>query len=68
MCGFLSCAPTDDLACNLAMCPDWESNQQLFSSQAGTQSAEPHQAGQEKIFTYDMSDKGLIYKIDKELM
>ena len=28
------------------MCPDWESNQQLFSSQAGTQSPETHPPGQ----------------------
>ena len=25
-------APTGDLACNLGMCPDWESNQQTFGS------------------------------------
>ena len=33
--------PTGDLACNPNMCPDWESNQQPFSSQASTQSTEP---------------------------
>ena len=38
--------PTGDLACNPGMCPDWESNQQPFGSQAGTQSTEPHQPGQ----------------------
>ena len=27
------------------MCPDWESNQWLFGSQARTQSTEPHQPG-----------------------
>ena len=27
------------------MCPDWGSNWQPFSSQAGTQSTEPHQPG-----------------------
>ena len=32
------------------MCPDWESNQQPFGSQAGTQSTEPHQPGQERLF------------------
>ena len=37
--------PTGDLALNLGMCPDWESNQQPFGSQAGTQSTEPHQPG-----------------------
>ena len=35
--------PTGDLAHNPGMCPDWESNQRPFRSQAGTQSAEPHQ-------------------------
>ena len=33
------------LACNPGMCPDWESNQQPFASQASTQSTEPHQPG-----------------------
>ena len=37
--------PTRDLACNPGMYPDWESNQQPFSSQAGAQSTEPHQLG-----------------------
>ena len=40
--------PSGDLACNPGMCPDWESNWQSFSSQAGTQSIEPHQPGQKK--------------------
>ena len=35
--------PTRDLACNPGMCPDWESNQRPFGSQAGAQTAEPHQ-------------------------
>ena len=34
--------PAGDLACNPGMCPDWESNQQTFSSQASAQSTEPH--------------------------
>ena len=34
-----------DLAHNLGMCPDWESKQQPFGSQAGAQSTEPHQPG-----------------------
>ena len=38
---------TGDLACNPDMCPDWESNQQPFGSQAGVQSTEPHQPGQD---------------------
>ena len=29
--------PTGNLARNPGMCPDWESNQQSFDSQAGTQ-------------------------------
>ena len=37
--------PTRDLAGNPGMCPDWESNQQPFGLQAGTQSTEPHQLG-----------------------
>ena len=37
--------PTRDLACNSGMCPDWESNQQLFGSQAQVQSTELHQPG-----------------------
>ena len=41
-----SCVPpTGDLACNLGLCPDWESNQESFDSQAGAQSTEPHQPG-----------------------
>ena len=45
-CVVASCAPlTGDLACNPGMCPDWESNQQPFGLQAGTQSTELHQPG-----------------------
>ena len=36
---------TGDMACNPGMCSDWESNQQPFGFQAGTQSTEPHQPG-----------------------
>ena len=36
-------SPTGDLACNLGMFPDWESSQQSFGLQGGTQSNEPHQ-------------------------
>ena len=32
-----------NLARNPGTCPDWESNQQSFDSQTGTQSTEPHQ-------------------------
>ena len=37
--------PTRNLACNPTVCPDWESNQQLFGSQAHAQSTEPYQPG-----------------------
>ena len=37
--------PTGDLAHNPGMCPDWESNWQLFGSQAHAQSSELHQPG-----------------------
>ena len=37
--------PTGDWAHNSGMCPDWESNQRSIGSQAGAQSAEPHQPG-----------------------
>ena len=45
MCGCLSHLPTGDPARNPGLCPDWESNQRPFGSQAGTQSTEPHQPG-----------------------
>ena len=38
-------SPTGDLACNPGMCPDRQSNQRLFGSQAGTQPTELHQPG-----------------------
>ena len=38
--------PTGDQAHNPGMCPDWESNQQPFGSQACTQSTELYQPGQ----------------------
>ena len=44
--------PTGDLACNPDMCPDWESNQQPFGSQAHAQSIEPHQPGLVYIFVW----------------
>ena len=37
--------PTGDLAGNPDMGPDWESNQQPFDLQAGTQYTELHQPG-----------------------
>ena len=39
-----------DLACNPGMCPNWDSNQRPFTSQAGTQPTEPHKPGQKLHF------------------
>ena len=49
MCGCLSLPPTGDLAHNPGMCPDWESNQPAFGSQADTQSTEQYQPGQKNL-------------------
>ena len=35
-------SPAGDLTCNPGMCPDWESNQQPFGSQASVQSTETY--------------------------
>ena len=45
MCGCLSCAPYWEPGPQPGMCPNWESNQRPFGSQAGTQPTEPHQPG-----------------------
>ena len=37
--------PTQDLARNPGICPDWELNLQPFGLHASTQSTEPHQPG-----------------------
>ena len=50
MVAFRMC-PTGDLAHNPGVCPDWESNMRPFSSQASTQSTEPHQAGQDLFWS-----------------
>ena len=44
--------PTGDLACKTGTCPDWESNQRPFGSQAGTQSTEPSQPGHIFLITF----------------
>ena len=44
--------PTGGLACNPGMCPDWESNQRPFGSQASTQSTELHQPGTNFFYCY----------------
>ena len=41
---------TRDLALSLGLCPDRESDQQPFGSQASTQSTEPHQPGHDCDF------------------
>ena len=46
--------PTGDLVHNAGMCPDWESNQQLFASQNSTQSTEPHQRGHGHFLFYNI--------------
>ena len=43
---------TGDLACNPGTCPDWESNQRLFGSQARAQSTEPHKPGYFSFSTF----------------
>ena len=45
MCSCLSPASTGDLARNPHRCPDWESNQWPFGSQASTQSTKRHHPG-----------------------
>ena len=50
-----SCTPhIGGLAHTPGLCPDWESNQQPFGLQAGTQSTEPHQSGLIFIFLYQL--------------
>ena len=55
MCGCLSCAPYWEPGPQPGMCPNWESNQRPFGSQAGTQSTEPHQPGQDSLFLTKIS-------------
>ena len=56
-----SCTPpTEDLACNPGMCPDWELNWWPFSLQAGTQSTEPHQPGHPVWFLWFLFVKPFI--------
>ena len=43
--------PTGDLAHNPGMSPDWESNQQPFGWQVGTQFTEPHQPGRGRLIS-----------------
>ena len=41
--------PPVDLAHNLGVCPDWESNLEPFDLQAGAQSTEPHHPGRNQL-------------------
>ena len=50
--------PTGGLAHNPGMCPDWESNQRPFGSQAGTQPTEPHQPGKILIIFRERGREG----------
>ena len=43
----LTCPEPGDLVHNPGLCPDWESNQRPFGSQADAHSTEPHQPGHE---------------------
>ena len=47
--------PDGDLAHNPGLCPDWESNQRPFGSQAGTPSTEPHHPGRKLCFQWQSS-------------
>ena len=49
--------PTGDLAHNLGMCPDWESNQRPFDFQADAQSTKPHQPELQRNFLSHRSKK-----------
>ena len=49
--------PIRDLACNPGMCPDWESNQWSFGSQASTRSTEPHQSGLKRTIYKELIKK-----------
>ena len=51
--------PPEDLDCNPGMCPNWESNQRPFGSEAVTQCTEPHQLG--KFFFFSCYPKLLCY-------
>ena len=54
MYGCLSRTLIGDLAHNPGMCPDWESSQRPFGSQAGAQSTEPHQPGLFSVFNQNV--------------
>ena len=52
--------PTEDLACNPGMYPDWELNQWPFGSQARTQPTEPHQPGTNLLFLAEVLPSVLV--------
>ena len=47
-----STLPTGDPACNPGTCPNWESNEQLFGLQSGTECTETHQPGLKLYLKY----------------
>ena len=56
-CVVASCIPpTEGLAHNPGMCPDWELNRRPFGSQASTQSTEPHQLRLKKCVLFKILD------------
>ena len=59
--------PTGDPADNPGMCPDWESNRWPFGSQAGTQSTEPHQPGQEAGVCFQITLVGTPTPLDLQV-
>ena len=50
--------PPGDLACNLGMCLDGESNWRPFSLQVGAQFIQPHQLGGLVLFVYELERCG----------
>ena len=50
--------PTGDLALNLCMCPDQESNQQHFNLQNNAQPTEPCQSGPYLLFSHRIYHSG----------
>ena len=52
--------PSGNLASDPSMCPNWELNWRLFSSQAGTQPTDSHQLGH-AIFFLKTHDNSLLH-------
>ena len=61
-CVVVSCIPLNgDQAHSPGMCPDWESNQVPFGSQAGAQSTEPHQPGAHVLFKHRVTTLCIVH-------